>query len=176
MPFGARPFSTDYCTVSGARKGAHAPQKSRVSASLRSIPPLPLRNGQALDFFHPALKKQVSGFLRKPCFSFFFILCTSLFEAEPPRNLPLCLFCFAGARSLKAGGADSVKPQALRVTSYRRSGLTESAPPAFRERAPAKQKRQRGRFRGGSASNSEVQRIKKNEKQGFRRKPDTCFF
>jgi hypothetical protein len=38
------------------RKGAAAPQKSRVSASLRSIPPLSLRNGQALDFFHPAYK------------------------------------------------------------------------------------------------------------------------
>jgi hypothetical protein len=49
----------------GARKGAAAPQKSRVSASLRSIPPLSLRNGQALDFFHPFLNKQLSGLSEK---------------------------------------------------------------------------------------------------------------
>jgi hypothetical protein len=41
-------------TIFCLRKGAAAPQNSRVSASLRSLPPLPLRKGQALDFFHPA--------------------------------------------------------------------------------------------------------------------------
>src|SRR5918992_2455773 len=43
--------------VSFSRKGAHAPQNSRVSAALRSNPPLSLRIGQALDFFHPAGKR-----------------------------------------------------------------------------------------------------------------------
>jgi hypothetical protein len=55
------------------RKGAAAPQKSRVSASLRSTSPLSLRSGHALDCFHPAGKKHVSGFLRKSCLSIFLL-------------------------------------------------------------------------------------------------------
>src|ERR671914_2260153 len=38
------------------------------------------------------------------------------------------------------GSTDSLKPHALQVPSCRRAGLTESAPPALRKRAPAKQK------------------------------------
>ena len=45
---------TNTPTFFSCKKGAAAPQESRVSASLRSIPPLSLRNGHALDFFHPA--------------------------------------------------------------------------------------------------------------------------
>jgi hypothetical protein len=54
------------------RKGAAAPQKSRVCASLRSLPPLSLRNGQALDFFHPACNKALIG-LSPKALSFYFL-------------------------------------------------------------------------------------------------------
>jgi hypothetical protein len=50
-----------------SRKGAHAPLPSRVSASLRSIPLLSLRNGQALDCIHPTFNtSNYQVFLRKP--------------------------------------------------------------------------------------------------------------
>jgi hypothetical protein len=42
-------------------KGAAAPLKSRVCASLRSTPPISLRSGQALDFIHPAFLKAIIG-------------------------------------------------------------------------------------------------------------------
>ena len=88
------------------------------------------------------------------------------------------LLCWHG-ESL-AGSTDSIKPQALRVTSALSSvsqGLTESAPPALRKRAPAKQKNAKGeRFRGSHASDSEVLSKRKIEREGFRRKPDNCLF
>ena len=62
------------------RKGAAAPQKSRVSASLRSTSPLPLRKGHALDFFHPACLKAIIGLSGKALLLIFLLLTASLSE------------------------------------------------------------------------------------------------
>jgi hypothetical protein len=56
------------------RKGAAAPLLSRVSASLRSIPSLTLRNEQALDCIHPAGQESTyRAFCESPLFLFFLI-------------------------------------------------------------------------------------------------------
>jgi hypothetical protein len=53
------------------RKGVAAPLNSRVSASLRSNPPLSLRIGHALDFFHLAGNRAIMGLSPKAALSIF---------------------------------------------------------------------------------------------------------
>jgi hypothetical protein len=69
------------------RKGAAAPLLSRVSASLRSIPSLTLRNEQALDCIHPAGKTSTyQGFLRKPSLSIFSYVGTCFQKPKPKKQ------------------------------------------------------------------------------------------
>jgi hypothetical protein len=87
----------DMTGILNSRTGAAAPLPSRVSASLRSIPPLSLRSGQALDCIHPAGNKARIGLSPKALLLIFLFLCTSLSEVEQVPELPLCFFGLAGA-------------------------------------------------------------------------------
>jgi hypothetical protein len=92
------------------RKGAAAPLLSRVSASLRSIPPLSLRNGQALDCIHPAGKKARIG-LSPKALSFYFPFPAYLaIRGRTSPGTSLLLFWLGWRTFGLAGGADSVKP------------------------------------------------------------------
>jgi hypothetical protein len=75
-------------------------------------------------------------------------LYTSLSEVQPPREVPLCFFCLAGARSLRAGGADSVKPCPPIGGHPKGSGLDGIRGDSYAVDVPAKQKRVVLRFHG----------------------------
>jgi hypothetical protein len=118
------------------------PLRSQGSA-LRSDPFLRCRSGvdKPLTSFTPLLKKHVSGFLRKPSLSIF-----SFAKYLAPRGIadpstPLCFFYLAGARSLRAGGANSVKPCPTIGGHPKGVGLEGIRGASYTLTVPAKQKR-----------------------------------
>src|SRR5918999_1037464 len=136
--------------VSFLRKGAAAPQKSRVSASLRSTSPLSLRSGHALDCFHPAYKSTYRAFSESPLFLFFFCLLPRSPRHGVPERSSLCFFCLAGARTPRAGGADSVKPCPTTGGHPKGVGLEGIRGASYALTVPAKQKRVRNFSRTGN--------------------------
>jgi hypothetical protein len=70
--------------------------QQNLSASLRSIPPLTLRNGHALDCIHPAGLRGIIGLSPKALLLIFSFLSTSLSEVGPPEP-PFAFFGLAGA-------------------------------------------------------------------------------
>ena len=80
-------------SVAGGRKGAAAPQQSRVCASLRSTSSLSLRSGQALDCFHPAGKRTIIGLSPKALLPIFSFLSASHSGAGSPRT-PFAFFAW----------------------------------------------------------------------------------
>ena len=125
------------------RKGAAAPLPSRVSASLRSIPPLSLRKGQALDCIHPAGSKAIIGLSEKALLLIFLFLRTSHPEARAQQDVsPLCLFPLLAhvrfelaERILSSLSADKRSPEGL--------GLERIRGASYALTAPAKEKRVR---------------------------------
>jgi hypothetical protein len=94
-----------------------------------------------LTSFTPHFKnKQLSGFLRKPFFSFFFCLIPRSPRHGVPGRSSLCFFCLAGARTLRVGGADSVKPCPTTGGHPKGLGLEGIRGASYALTVPAKQK------------------------------------
>src|SRR5918999_808018 len=128
-----------FCSVPRGRIGAVAPQNSRVSASLRSIPPLRYGMDTPLTSFTPLRKEQVSGFLRKPCFSFFFCLLPRCPRYVLP-ELPLCIFLLGWRtfpQSWRSGFCQAL-PDDRRAPEGR--GLERIRGASYALNVPAKQK------------------------------------
>jgi hypothetical protein len=76
---------------------------------------------------------------------------------EGRESVKLPLFLLGWRTFLKAGGADSVKPCPTIGGHPKGLGLDRIRSASFQERAPAKQKKQRGSSRGGCTSDSEAE-------------------
>ena len=145
-----------------ARKGL--PPLRTQGSPLRSDPILRYRCGldKPLTSFTPLFKRAIIGLSPKALLLIFLLiplwracpgspgitphsimvvqLITSLYEAWPPRELPLCFFCLAGARSPQAGGADSVKPCPTTGGHPKGLGLEGIRGASYALAVPAKQK------------------------------------
>ena len=75
-----------------------------------------------------------------------------------------------------AGSTDSLKPHALRVPSCRRAGLDRIRSASSEGTCASQAKKAKGGVRGCHTSDSEVLSKRKIDREGFRRKPDTCLF
>src|SRR5918999_1899182 len=132
-----------------ARKGL--PPLRTQGSPLRSDPFLRYRSGmdKPLTSFTPLFKSNYRAFSESPLNLIFFCLIPRYPRDGVPGRSSLCFFCLAGARFLRAGGADSVKPcptigghpkglvlEGIRGASYAldvpaKQNRLRSAPPAF---------------------------------------------